>query len=177
MTVKRVVLESITARLLWDGRAEDGRFIPGIAHFQAGVRALRRAADAGDDGARGRLREIDEALVRTEQAVNRWAKGLAAFARETLGGDDPPTPAWKDVERREVRIRTPETGRLAELVRAFDVACAATSAATARARARGLFNPHHGSITERARMIRRVADLGHAGGLACRRSGSVPPAV
>lgn len=169
MSVKRVVLESITARLLWDGRVEDGGFIPGIAHFQAGARVLRRAAEAGDDHARERLREIDEALGKAEQAVNRWARGLAAFARETLGVP-PPTPAWEDVERRELRVRTPETERLAELVGAFDVACAATSAVTAWARRRGVFNPHHGSIAERARMIRRIADLGHAGGLACRRT-------
>jgi len=156
--------------MLWDGRAEDGRFIPGVAHFQAGVRALRSAADRGVADAELGLEEIDEALGRAEGAVNRWAKGLAAFARETFG-TDAGSPGWGTAERRVLRVRTPEAGRLVELIRAFDVACAATAAATILARGRGVFNPHHGSIAERARMIRRVVDLGHLGGLACRRTG------
>ena len=44
MNAKRVLLASISARLLWDGRVARGRFIPGIVHFQGGVLALRRAA-------------------------------------------------------------------------------------------------------------------------------------
>ena len=171
MATKRVVLESITARLLWDGRAEDGRFIPGVAHFEVGVRAVRRAAVRGVADAERRLDEIDEALGKAEGAVNRWARGLAAFAGETLGDEVPGSPAWDGAARRSLRVRTPEAERLAELIRAFDAACAGTAAATILARERGLFNPHHRSIAERARMIRRVADLGHAGGLACRRIG------
>lgn len=168
MATKRVVLASITARLLWDGRVEAGRFIPGIAHFQAGVAALRRSGDAR---AAARLAEIDEATRRAELAVNRWAHGIEAFARERLGGDAAMSSGWADAEGRRVRIRTPEGERLAALICAFDAACAATATVTAMARRRRVFNPHHASIGERARMIRRVADLGHAGGLACRRTG------
>ena len=160
------MLASITARLLWDGRAEAGRFIPGVAHFQSGVVALRRA---GDPDAAGRLAEIDAALTGAEDAVNRWARGVAAFARDELADAAPEPPAWADPEERRLRIRTGEAVRLAALIAAFDAVCAATAAATSAARERGLFNPHHAGIAERARMIRRVADLGHAGGLACRK--------
>ncbi|MCY3812728.1 MAG: hypothetical protein OXH15_13115 [Gammaproteobacteria bacterium] len=166
MNTRREVLASITARLLWDGRVEAGRFIPGIAHFQSGVVALRRADDAA---AAVRLAEIDAALSAAEDAVNRWARGLAAFAREELADAAPEWPAWADAEARRLRVRTGEALRLAALIGAFDAVCAATSAATASARQRGVFNPHHASIADRARMIRRVADLGHAGGRACRR--------
>lgn len=165
MNARRVVLASITARLLWDGRVEAGRFIPGIAHFQSGVVALRRADDAR---AAVRLAEIDAALSAAEDAVNRWARGLASFAREELADAAPESPAWADAEERRLRLRTGEALRLAALIGAFDAVCAATSAATASARQRGVFNPHHASIADRARMIRRVADLGHAGGRACR---------
>ena len=165
MSARRVVLASITARLLWDGRPEAGRFIPGIAHFQSGVAALRRADNAA---AAGRLKEIDAALTAAEGAVNRWALGVAAFARENLGDATPEPLAWGEPEERRIRIRTGEAVRLAALIDAFDVACAATAAVTAAARQRRVFNPHHESIAARARMIRRVADLGHAGGLACR---------
>ena len=121
--------------------------------------------------AQARLAEIDAALATAEAAVNRWARGLAAFVRETFGDDVPGTAGWEDVETRALRIRAAQAGRLAELIRAFDLACTATSAATALARERRVFNPHHGSIAERASLIRRVVDLGHAGGLACRRGG------
>lgn len=164
MPAKRVVLESITARLLWDGRAEDGRFIPGLAHFDAGVRALRGAGRHA--GAARRLGEIDRALRQAEEAVNGWARGLRAFARE-LGWPDDGAPGWEDGERRGMRVRTAEAARLADLIGAFDAACSATAAVTAAARSRGVFNPHHESIRERARMIRRIVDLGHAGGRAC----------
>lgn len=163
MAARRVTLASITARLLWDGRAEAGRFIPGVAHFQSGVAAMRRAGDAE------RLAEIDAAIARAEDAVNRWTRGLAAFARESLAGAEPEPPEWGDEQARRLRVWTPEAERLAALVVAFDAGCAAASAATALARSRGVFNPHHAGIAECARMIRRVADLGHAGGLACRR--------
>ncbi len=165
MAARRVVLRSITARLLWDGRTRGGGFIPGIAHFQSGVLVLRRMGDvvSGDW-----LIEIDEAMAKAEVAVNRWALGVAAFAEETLGDAVAERPEWADVEERRLRVRTPETERLAVLICAFDAACAVTSAITARAGERRVFNPHHASIAERARMIRRVADLGHAGGLACR---------
>ena len=165
MAARRVVLRSITARLLWDGRTRGGGFIPGIAHFQAGILVLRRAGDvvAGD-----RLVEIDEALAKADVAVQRWARGLAAFAKHTLGEAGGERPAWADVEERRLRLRVPEAERLATLICAFDAACVATSAVTALAGARRVFNPHHASIAERARMVRRVADLGHAGGLLCR---------
>jgi len=162
---RRVALESITARLLWDGRAEDGRFIPGVAHFDAGVRALRGAPE---DAGRGRLGEIDETLGRAEEAVNRWVHGLSEFARGTLACADDGSPGWDDGGRRRLRIRTMEAARLADLVVAFDAACAATAAVTAAARRRGVFNPHHASIRDRARMIRRIVDLGYAGGRAVR---------
>ena len=168
MPAKRVVLESITARLLWDGRPEDGRFIPGLAHFDAGVRALRGAGQHA--GAARRLGEIDRALRQAEEAVNGWARGLRAFARE-LGCPDDGAPGWEDAGRRRTRLRTAEAARLADLIGAFDAACAATAAVTAAARSRGVFNPHHASIRERARMIRRIVDLGHAGGRAWRRTG------
>ena len=148
MPAKRVVLASITARLLWDGRAEDGRFIPGVARFDAGVRALRRAGE--DGGAARRLDEIDRALGRAEEAVDAWARGLRAFARE-LGCPDDGSPGWEDGGRRGMRVRTAEAARLADLIGAFDAACAATAAVTAAARRRGVFNPHHASIRERAR--------------------------
>lgn len=166
MPTRRVALESITARLLWDGRAEDGRFIPGVAHFDAGVRALRSVGE--DVGAARRLREIGEALGGAEGAVNRWALGLRAFARETLDCLEDASPGWDDGGRRRLRIRTMEAARLADLVVAFDAACAATAAVTTTARDRGVFNPHHASIRDRARMIRRIVDLGYAGGRAVR---------
>ena len=168
MSTRRFVLVSITARLLWDGRPEDGRFIPGIAHFQSGVLALRRA---GNPAAAVRLNEIDAALTGAEGAVNRWALGVAAFARDELADAVPELPEWADVAERRLRVRAGEAVRLAALIGAFDATCAATSAATAAARERGVFNPHHACIAERARLIRHVADLGHAGGLACRRRG------
>lgn len=160
MPAKRVALASVTARLLWDGRPEDGRFIPGVAHFDAGVRALRAAGRDAD--AERRLGEIDRALRRAEEAVDRWARGLRAFARQ-LGCADGGR-GWNDGARRWTRVRTAEASRLADLIGAFDAACAATAAVTAAARRRGLFNPHHASIRDRARMIRRIVDLGHAGG-------------
>jgi len=162
---RRVALESITARLLWDGRAEDGRFIPGVAHFDAGVRALRGAPE---DAGKARLREIEETLGRAEEAVNRWVLGLREFARETLDCLEDGSPGWDDGGQRRLRIRTAEAARLADLMVAFDAACAATAAVTATARARGVFNPHHASIRDRARMIRRIVDLGYAGGRAVR---------
>ncbi|MCY3812111.1 MAG: hypothetical protein OXH15_09980 [Gammaproteobacteria bacterium] len=165
MPTRRVALESITARLLWDGRAEDGRFIPGVAHFDAGVRALRGAPP---DVGKGRLREIDETLGRAEEAVNRWVVGLREFARVALDCADDGSPGWDDGGQRRLRIRTVEAARLADLVVAFDAACAATAAVTATARCRGVFNPHHASIRDRARMIRRIVDLGYAGGRAVR---------
>ena len=165
VSARRVVLESITARLLWDGRPEDGRFIPGIAHFQSGVMALRRTGDAE---AVRRLAEIDAALSEAEDAVGRWARGLALFARDALSGAPVERPGWTDVGERRLRIRAGEAVRLATLICAFDAACAATAAVTAAARERHVFNPHHANIAERARMIRRVADLGYSGGLACR---------
>ncbi|MCY3812386.1 MAG: hypothetical protein OXH15_11375 [Gammaproteobacteria bacterium] len=91
MSAKRVALASITARLLWDGRPEAGRFIPGVGHFQSGVATLRRA---GDPAAAERLARIDAALTRADDAVNRWARGVAAFAREELGNAAPEPPAW-----------------------------------------------------------------------------------
>ena len=165
MSARRIALASITARLLWDGRPEAGRFIPGIAHFQSGVIAMRRSGDAA---AARRLAEIDAALSAAEEAVNRWARGLAGFARDALDGAAPETPGWTDGEERRLRVRTGEAVRLAALICAFDATCAATSAFTAVARKRRVFNPHHECIADRARMIRRVADLGHAGGLRCR---------
>lgn len=166
MSTRRVVLASITARLLWDGRPEAGRFIPGIAHFQSGVAALRRA---GDPAATARLAEIDAALTAAERAVNRWALGVAAFARDELADAAPGPPGWGDSAERRIRVRTGEAVRLAALIGAFDATCAATAAVTAVARERRVFNPHHAGIADGARMIRRIADLGHAGGLACRR--------
>lgn len=165
MSTRRVVLASITARLLWDGRPEAGRFIPGIAHFQSGVAALRRA---GDRAAAARLAEIDAALTAAEGAVNRWALGVAAFARDGLADAAPGPPSWEDAVERGLRVRTGEALRFAALICAFDLACAATAAVTAAARGRRVFNPHHARIAESARMIRRIADLGHAGGRACR---------
>ena len=165
VSTRRVVLASITARLLWDGRAEAGRFIPGIAHFQSGVMALRRAGNAATAE---RLGEIDAALSAAEDAVNRWARGLAAFARDELADAGAESPAWADAEARRLRIRAGEAVRLAALISAFDAACAATSAVTALVRDRGVFNPHHACIADRAGMIRHIADLGHAGGRACR---------
>ena len=100
--------------------------------------------------------------------MNRWARGVDAFARKELGDAAPGPREWADPAERRLRLRTGEAVRLAALIGLFDLACAATVAVTAAARERRVFNPHHACIADCARMIRRVADLGHAGGLACR---------
>ena len=64
---------------------------------------------------------------------------------------------------RLIRIRARETRRLARLIEAYDDACVATVGVTAAARKGCVFNAHHDSIAERARLIRAVVGLGHAG--------------
>ena len=80
----RVRLRTVAARQLWDGRkARGGRgFIPGIRHFQAGVRALRGARRAGDIDAIARLTEIEAAF----EVVERSLRALAQRARRVRGG-------------------------------------------------------------------------------------------
>ena len=162
----RVRLRTVAARQLWDGRkARGGRgFIPGIRHFQAGVRALHKASYAGDVDAAGRLAEIEAALEAVEGSLARWRRGLAGFvaeslvscsAKEVCGG-------WLRASRL-IRVRALETRRLAMLIHAYDDVCVATVEVTAAARKTQLFNPHHESIAERSRLIRAMMALGHRG--------------
>ena len=165
-TPYRVRLRTIAARQLWDGRkARGGRgFIPGIRHFQAGVRTLHRASGAGDVDAAACLVEIDAALEAVERSLFRWRRGLAGFVEESL---EPGTVAgncagWRRASR-VFRIRAWETRRLALLIEAYDGACVATVEVTLAARKARVFNAHHESIAERARLIRAVIGHGHTG--------------
>ena len=83
----RVRLRTVAARQLWDRRkARGGRgFIPGIRHFQAGVRSLYSARGASDIVAAERLAEVDAALGTVERSLARWRKGLEGFVAESLG--------------------------------------------------------------------------------------------
>lgn len=69
----RTRLRTIAARQVWDGRRAHGGsgFIPGIRHFQAGVRAYRAAAARGDPEAAARLAEIDDALDAADRSLVR----------------------------------------------------------------------------------------------------------
>ena len=162
----RVRLRTVAARQLWDGRkARGGRgFIPGIRHFEAGVRALHRARDAGNVDAGDRLAEIEAALESVERSLARWGRGLAGFVAGSpepgsVGADD---GGWLAASR-SMRIRARETRRLAMSIAAYDATCAATVGANRTARASGVFNAPHASIVERARLIRTVVALGYSG--------------
>ena len=169
MTRVSVTLRTIGARLLWDGRAENGRaLIPGIGHYQAGVQVLDAAARAAHGPAARALEELEATLSTAEAAVRRWHRGVEHFVKESLDGRVAPERAWLQ-EQRSVRVWRPEVERLALLIATYDEACALTSMATAQARARRIFNPHHESIRERAGMIRHVVDLGYRGWLYVRR--------
>ena len=168
MTAVKVTLRTIGARLLWDGRAENGRaFIPGIGHYQAGVQVLE-AAGSNDRAAARSLSELEEELSAAEGAVRRWHRGVEHFVGESLKGASCAERAWL-LEQRSIRAWRPEVRRLAELIGAYDDACALTSMATELAPQRGIFNPHHESIRERAGRIRHVVDLGYRGWLYVRR--------
>ena len=95
----RVGLRTIAARQAWDGRkARVGRgFIPGIRHFQAGVRALRRRERAGHPGAADRLAKVEADMEVVESAlVVRWAKGNHRFLLEDLDAEalEAERPRW-----------------------------------------------------------------------------------
>ena len=162
----RVPLLTIAARQLWDGRkAVRGHgFIPGIRHFQAGVRALRRRERAGDAGAAERLGTVEAGLEAVEAALARWSKGQGRFMLESLGvrGVEEEPRQWHGALH-SVRVRAPETRRLALLIVQYDAACAVTVRVTAAAREAGLFNAHHACIAECAREIRAAVAAGYAG--------------
>ena len=159
-------LRTIAARQVWDGRKARGGsgFIPGIRHFQAGVRAYRAAAAGGDPQAAARLDEIDAALDALARSLDRWRRGLAAFAAERapLGAGAPTGRRWLRTGRL-LRVRAPETRRLAALVEAYDAACADTASVTTACRRRGIANPHRASIGDRRRRLRAVMELGYRG--------------
>lgn len=163
---RRTRLRTIAARQVWDGRKTHGGsgFIPGIRHFQAGVRAYRTAAARGDAEADARLGEIDDALHALDRSLVRWRRGLGAFVSERVPGG----PAADDGRHwrrsaRLLRIRSPETRRLAALIERYDAACANTVAATAACRRSGIANPHGASIVDRRRRLRAVIAMGHGG--------------
>ena len=162
----QVGLRTIAARQLWDGRkARDGRgFIPGIRHFQAGVRAMRRREREGDAGAGERLGKVDAGLEAVEAALVRWARGNRKFLAEELGVDafEAERPQWVRASR-SMRVRAPQTRRLALLIAEYDAACAATVRITAAARTAGLFNAQHACIAERGREIRAALESGYSG--------------
>lgn len=64
---------------------------------------------------------------------------------------------------RLLRIRSPETRRLAALIERYDAACAETAAVTAACRRSGIANPHGASIVDRRRRLRAVIAMGHRG--------------
>ena len=173
----RVGLRTIAARQLWDGRKARGErgFIPGIRHFQAGVRALRRRERAGDAGGVERLSKVEADLQAVEAALVRWARGNRRVLPEELdaGAFEAERPQWVRASR-SIGVRAPETRRLAMLIVEYDAACAATVRITAAARKTGLFNAHHACIAECGREIRAALESGYAGvrygGKRCRRS-------
>lgn len=163
MTAIRVTLRTVGARLLWDGRPDEcGSFIPGISDYQAGVQALDAAARRHDEKAGAMLAEAVAALSAAEHSVRRWQRGIERFVTEHFGGSLGMRRAWLQ-EQRAIRVWRTEAERMAQLVVAYDQACALTSLASAQARTRGIFNPHHESIRERAGTIRHVVDLGYGG--------------
>ena len=85
---RRVRFRTIGARQVWDGRKACGGsgFIPGIRHFQAGVKAYRAEAARGNEYAAARIGEIEAALGAFERSLDRWRRGLAGFASASLDG-------------------------------------------------------------------------------------------
>ena len=167
MTARRKTrLRTVTARQVWDGRKAHGGsgFIPGIRHFQAGVRHYRRAAAQGDAGAAVRLDEIEAALAALDRAMVRWRRGLAAFAAEKLPGEtvSPNGRRWRR-SGRLLRIRAPQTRRLAALIEDYDAACAITAAVSAACQRSGIANPHRASVGDRRRRLRAIIELGYGG--------------
>ena len=164
---RRVRLRTIAARQVWDGRKPRGGsgFIPGIRHFQAGVRAYRAAAARGDEDAAARLEEIDAALGAVERSLERWRRGLAGFASASLDGRTQAganNGGWRR-SGRLLRVRAPQTRRLAGLITGYDAACADTVAVTGACRDAGIANPHRASIGDRRRRLRALMALGHGG--------------
>ena len=163
---RRVSLRTIAARQVWDGRKARGGsgFIPGIRHFQAGVLAYRAEAARGDAEAAARLGEIRDALDAVDRSLVRWRRGLAGFASERLPGKavSPNGRRWRR-SGRLLRIRAPETRRLAALIEGYDDACANTATVTAACRRSGISNPHRASIGDRRRWLRTLIDLGYGG--------------
>ena len=165
-TRRRVRLRTIAARQVWDGRKARGGsgFIPGIRHFQAGVRAYLGAAAQGDAHAAARLEEIDAALGVFERSLERWRRGLAGFASASLDGRTAGANngGWRR-SGRLLRIRAPQTRRLVGLIAGYDAACADTVAVTGACRDGGIANPHRASIGDRRRRLRALMALGHGG--------------
>ena len=176
---RRTRLRTIAARQVWDGRKPHGGsgFIPGIRHFQAGVRAYRAAAARGDAEAAARLGEIDDALDALDRSLVRWRRGFAAFVSERVPGGAAAGDGgrWRR-SGRLLRIRSPETRRLAALIERYDAVCANTVAATAACRRSGIANPHGASIVDRRRRLRAVIAMGH-GGVKLRESDRGRPAA
>lgn len=164
---RRVRLRTIAARQVWDGRKARGGsgFIPGIRHFQVGVRAYRAAAARGNaDATAARLEEIDAALGAFEQSLDRWRRGLAGFASASLNGGTAPAQngGWRR-SARLLRIRAPATRRVAGLIAAYDAACADTVAVTRACREVRMANPHSASIGDRRRRLQALMALGYGG--------------
>ena len=163
---RRIRLRTVAGRQVWDGRKARGGsgFIPGIRHFQAGVRAYRAAAAGGDAEAVARLGEIDGALDALGRSLDRWRRGLAGFAAERLPPEALAATGGRWLRTgRLLRIRAAETRRLAALIEAYDAVCANTASVTAACRRRGIANPHRASIGDRRRRLRAVMELGYGG--------------
>ena len=163
---RRVRLRTIAARQVWDGREARGGsgFIPGIRHFQAGVRGYRTAAARGDADAAARLEEIEASLGAFERSLERWRCGLAGFASVALDGRTAGAQhgGWRR-SGRLLRIRAPETRRLAGLIARYDAACANTVAVTEACREAEIANPHRVCIGDRRRRLRALMALGYGG--------------
>ena len=170
-------LRTIAARQVWDGRKACGGsgFIPGIRHFQAGVRWYRAATARGDADAAARLEEIDAALGAFERSLDRWRRGLAGFAAASLDGRTAGAEKrdWRR-SARLLRIRARETRRLAALIAGYDAACVATVAVTGACREAGIANPHRASIEDRRGRLRALIALGY-GGVQLRTEGAGRP--
>ena len=94
----------------------------------------------------------------------RWRRGLAGFASASLPGEAVVVNngSWRR-SGRLLRVRAPETRRLAALIEGYDAACAATVTVTAACRRSGSANPHGASIGDRRRRLRALMALGYGG--------------
>lgn len=128
------------------------------------MRGYRAAAARGDADAAARLEEIEASLGACERSLERWRRGLAGFASEALDGRTAGAQhgCWCR-SARLLRIRAPETRRLAGLIAGYDAACADTVAVTGACRKAGIANPHRACIENRRRRLRTLMALGYGG--------------